>query len=376
MTIRFVSLIDADPDAVRSMLNLAWNVEADDPFVREVFAWRYFARPRGETLVALDGERCVGIIDSLVRPYLHNGRIMAVRETCDWFCLPQYRPLAIGAALMRRLMARPEPIVSVGGTDATQTLLSRLKWQRLSDVAEYILPVTTRILAAKALHWMRLGDGNTARWIPANLRFRPVHDVRPPSPAALAAPLPGVDDDASVQCGSSYALAELLGEEDRAWLAAAPAGVGELVGLMFAIGDRPVGISLSRVEPHLFGRAGKILHLQVTESPQPTADWAVGETARNLINRGAELISCRTSCPRIGHALHRAGFWRVRTRPVYWWPAETAPPAGPIHLTYLRADDALSIRDLAKSHARLTCITKPAAAGDARHCYQPGRRRA
>ena len=62
-----------------------------------------------------------------------------VRETCDWFCLPEYRAFGVGLHLMRRMMAKPEPILVIGGTTYTRDLLPRLKWTRLPDVGNYLL---------------------------------------------------------------------------------------------------------------------------------------------------------------------------------------------------------------------------------------------
>lgn len=344
MAIRIIPFAEADPDAVRGLIAQTWEVDPDEAFVREVFAWRYFARPRGDTLVALDGSTCIGVIDSLLRPYRLDGRSIFVRETCDWFTLPHYRPLGIGTALMRRFMGCPEPILSIGGREATLALLKRLNWQPIGQVGEYILPVTLRMLAAKALARLRLGEA-IVQMIPARLRLR-VQVLDPPQLLHVA---PLIDANNAPQPSGAYALAQLLEEADRAWLAAAPGHVGELVGLKFAVDGHPAAISISRVEPYIFGRIGRILHVQIAGPRAAVSDWVVTATTRSLLMRGAELITCRTSCPTIGQALSQAGFWRARAQPVFWWPGADLPPAGPIHVTYLRADDALSIGSLAKA---------------------------
>lgn len=349
MAIRFATLTDANLPAARELVMSAWDLDSDDSFAGELFEWRYRVRPAGETELAFDGDRCIGIIDSLARPYLRDGHVTTVRETCDWFCLPRYRPLGIGAALMRRLMARPVPIVSIGGSKRTLALLLRLKWQRLADVREYVLPLTARMLAAWGLRGLKFGT-RTAQRIPSAMPFRSLRDALRPGPGAHVEPL-AERGGVAYPLPGGYALAELLDDDDRDWLAAAPERIGELIGLQFTIDGAPVGISLGRVEPYAFGTAGKILHLQVADLPQKTIDWIVAETARRLVDRRVEMLFCRASCPRIGRALRDAGFFGVQARAAYWWPAGGTPPAGATHLTYLRADDAVPFNELCRLHA-------------------------
>lgn len=348
MAIRFMSLTDANTPAVRELVMSIWDQDPEAPSARALFAWRYRARPRGETQLAFDGDRCVGIVDSLVRPYLYEGRVIPVRETCDWFCLPAYRPLGLGAVLMRRLMARPEPILSIGGSKSTLALLPRLKWRRVGDVNEYVLPRTARVLTAWGLRGLGLRTAS-ARWVPSRLPFRNLKAVRSPGPAArvelLADP-----NDASPPPPAGYVLAEILDEKDRAWLTSAPAGLRDLIALRFSIDSVPVGISLSRMEPYAGRRAGKILHLQTAACPPAVLEWILGETARHLVECGAEMLLCRASCPMIGHALRNLGFLCLQDATVYWWSHGSAPLNGPMHLTYLRADDALPFEDLAQPH--------------------------
>lgn len=344
MAIRFTKLTDATAPAARELVMSVWDQDADDSFAGKLFEWRYRARPAGETELAFDDDRCIGIIDSLARPYLHDGHVTTVRETCDWFCLPRYRPLGIGAALMRRLMARPEPIVSIGGSKRTLALLLRLKWQRLADVREYVLPLTARMLAVWGLRGLKFGTGTVER-VPSAIPFRSLHDALRPGPGARVEPLAD-RGGAAYPLPGGHALAELLDDDDRDWLSAAPGRIGELIGLQFTIDGAPVGISLGRVEPYAFGTAGKILHLQVADLPQKTIGWIVAETARRLVDRRVEMLFCRASCPRIGRALRDAGFFSVQARAAYWWPAGGASLAGTTHLTYLRADDAVPFDEL------------------------------
>lgn len=340
MAIRFAPLTRENDSAALHLLMQWWRQDWSEDFALSFFEWRYWARPHGDAVIAFDGGNCVAIVDSFIRPYLFGRRSIMVRETCDWFCLPKYRPYGIGVKLMRQLMAKPEPMISVGGSDATISLLPRLQWQRLPDVGNYVLPVSARMATGSVLQRLGLGSGRAARALPSFWRLR--------SPRVAAAPAKtaqvGVwtrDQGVPSPPSDSYALAALLGDADAQWLASAPAELGELVGLRFTIDGVAVGLSLSRIERFGMGRRAKLLHVQATEPTPQGLAWMIGETARHLVARGAEMILCRASCPRIARALCRAGFLSWRPSPTYWWSNSKEVPGEPLHLTFNRADDGL-----------------------------------
>jgi len=149
LSISFVALSESDAASARELLTRHvwrhdyWSEDLADSY----FAWRYTSRPNGETLLAFDRGRCIGILDSFLRPYWIGGHRQLVRETCDWFCLPEYRPLGVGLHLVRRIMSKPEPIIVIGGTEYTRQLLPRLKWTSLPGVDNFVLPVSAKTVA-------------------------------------------------------------------------------------------------------------------------------------------------------------------------------------------------------------------------------------
>ncbi len=302
--------------------------------------WRYLSRPSGETLLALESGRCVAILDSFRRSYWLSGQPITVRETCDWFCLPQYRPFGLGLKLMRQMMAKPEPIIVIGGTAATQLLLPRLKWARLTDVPNYLLPVSGRALAGLGLRRLLSGSEVLARLLPPGLKIRRPRRLQPAASSAqvyvsssgTVAPPPPPD---------TYVLASLIDKDSLRWLALAPKEIGDLITLNFVIDGVLVGMSVSRLEKRALGVTAKLLHLQSALYSPETIDWIVSETAQYLADSGAGLIICRLSCPTIGAALRRVGFLIVRFRPAYWWSAGGIAPFGTMHLTNMRGDDAI-----------------------------------
>lgn len=231
----------------RALLLQWWQRNWTDDFAQRFFVWRYLSRPSGETLLALDKGKCVAILDSYLRRYLLSGRLITIRETCDWFCLPEYRPLGVGIRLMRQMMARPEPIVVIGGTEATQSLLPRLKFQRLPEVSNYLLPVSCRTVAAYGLRRFREGSEIIARLIPAPLRLR--RPRRLPSPTPFSQMSESLNQDIPPQPSpDTYALATMIDADTLRWLALAPAEIGDLITLSFRTENSLVGMSTTRLE--------------------------------------------------------------------------------------------------------------------------------
>jgi hypothetical protein len=122
------------------------------------------------------------------------------------------------------------------------------------------------------------------------------------------------------------------------WLARAPAVLGQFLLLNFFCDGERVGMSISRLaELSSCGCVSQIVHLHAARFE--AIDWMVSATVHYLVERGAGVVLCRTSCPFTARALSALGFWQ-RKVPAFWWPPDNLPPSGLLLLTALRADDA------------------------------------
>jgi hypothetical protein len=337
MSITLIPLSEADHASVRRLLAEIWARDWSEE-LEDYLVWRFGRRGSGETLVASAGGRCVGILDSFIRPYLIAGRRELVRETCDWFCLPEYRAVGVGLHLMRRMMSKPEPILVIGGTQATLDLLPRLKWARLVNVERFVLPVSAKTAAGLVGHRLGRYGAALAHMVP-NLRL--VRRIRrTPPPAAKAEVRRGALGAGEGLAGNNpYDFAPWLDGLMLDWLAIAPKVVGEFVVLSFFNDGKPVGITVSRLQKLAIGGKAQIVHVQAARLD--LIDWIVDATVHDLIGRGAGLVSCDTSCPATGRALRALGFIRWQSIAVHWWHANRLPPSGTFNLTSLTADNAL-----------------------------------
>jgi len=327
-----------------ALLPTVWDFERDPGFVQQVFQWRYLNRAPGNlTLVAVDGDRCVGVIDSYSRPYLLDGRLVQLRETADWFCLPQYRPLGLGLKLLRMMMRLPEPLINIGGSKATRSILPRLGWKQVSAVPQMVLPASLRGLAGNLLRRPQHPEHTKyARAIPRFLPLRRPRRVAPPAADAQVEEwLPGRDLDIPVP--QQDGLVQVVDRANLEWMCSAPPSLYRAIVLLFRVGDEPVGLSLSQLEPSASGPDGRIVHVQTSSSSQAVAEWVVSETARRLAASGAGFIRCRASTPSMHAALRRVGFIAVGSEPVFWWAQGRTPPENGIAVSYLRGDDAVPL---------------------------------
>jgi hypothetical protein len=339
MPLRFTHLTSQNAASARALLTEWWPNNWSEDFARRFFNWRYLSRPSAETLLAADGDQCVAILDSYLRPYVLGGKITTVRETCDWYCQPKYRPLGIGVKLIRQMMAKPQPILVVGGTQATHSLLPRLKWQRLPDVPIYVLPLSLKTAVAFGLRKRAPKAGEVlASLIPSKVRAFRVRELPSPSDSAYVtassdSEVPGLREP------RPYALALLLDRENLDWLLGAPKEVGDLLVLKFFIRGRLVAISLTRLQQRREGLTAKMLHIQSEDRSPAMMSWIASATALQLTRRKVRLIMCLSSDPIIGDALRAAGFMAAGQRAAFWWWAEKKPPTGLMHLTKMVGDD-------------------------------------
>jgi len=340
LSITFTSLSEANSAHVREFLVMSWKRDWSDELAESYFAWRYVARGASETLVACNQGRCVGILDSFIRPYWIAGRQEFVRETCDWFCMPEYRSAGVGLHLMRRMMAKPQPILVIGGSADTRNLLPRLKWAKLSDLSSFILVVSARALAGLVARNRPRGVTRVAHLIPDLPLIRRLPDVAAPSTNSRVR-VRGHGEAGETPKIAPYVLAPLLDTKVVDWLARAPAVLGQFLVLDFLCGDELVGISISRLEKlPSFGWVAHLIHVHAARFE--LIDWMVGATTRHLVERGAGVVRCRASCPTTARALSALGFWQVKRVPAYWWPPNKLAHAGLHHLTALRGDDAFA----------------------------------
>jgi hypothetical protein len=341
LSISFLPLSEVDQVRVRELLvKMIWKRHWDEQLSQSYFSWRYGARGVGQTLVACDGGSPVGIIDSFIRPYWISGRRQLVRETCDWFCLPEYRRLGVGLHLMRRMMRNPEPIIVIGGTDDTQNLLPRLQWKRLPDLGNFILGISARTIVGLIAHrrWRR--GIKVACVIPDVPLVRRVPHLAP-SCTKSEVRVRALDDSDEAPKLAPYAIAPALDAELLNWLAVAPALLGQFLLLNFFCGGELVGISVNRLEKFSFGCISQIVHFHATSFD--ILDWMASATVHNLIERGVGVILCHTSCPTTASALSKLGFWRRKQIPAFCWPGDKLPQHEILHLSSLRADDALQV---------------------------------
>jgi hypothetical protein len=351
MALRLVQLDDTNRTSFEALLAQAWEQNWEPDLARAILRWRYYDRPSagGAWLACHDGE-CVAILDSFVRPYLLDGHRILVREGCDWYCVPKYRPLGLGIRLMQKMMAGPEPMISIGGSETTQAVLPHLGWTRLPDVEKYVLPLTARGLAGAVLRNRWPDREPYAKAIPGFVRLR-----RPPRAPAPPGGVRRVVEwrpgrAPSVPVPERQGLVQLLEEPDQTWMAQMPAGLAETCGLAFLLDDAPVGFSWSQIEPTVAGLEGCIVHLQVANLDQPVVDWVVAETARRLAARGVGIIRCNTSNADKAAALRRSGFVGRGAVASYWWTKARAEPPAMSDVGYLRADDAMPLAALRGRH--------------------------
>jgi hypothetical protein len=357
MGFRLTQLNETNRPAFEALLVQAWAQNWGPDLARALIRWRYYDRPSGGgTWLAWNDGQCVAMLDSFVRPYLLDGRRIVVREGSDWYCQPKYRPLGLGVRLMREMMACPEPMIAIGGSAATVAMLPRLRWARLPDVQKYVLPIKARGLAGTLLRNRWPAGEGYARAIPGFIPVR--RPRRRPAPplgvARIAEWRPGTPP--ILPLPQRQGLVQLLDQVDQDWIARMPPGVAQLLGLAFFLDERPVGFSLSQIEPAVTGFDGCIVHLQAADQrlaarqEQAVMDWVVAETASRLAARGVGIIRCTASSPEKGAALRNTGFVAAGLLPSYWWPKAGMPTPTGIDAGYLRADDAIPLPALRGRH--------------------------
>jgi hypothetical protein len=344
MSIEFTKVETSTRQAFYETLLMFWDRRWESEFQQQFLAWRYASRSDGETLVAMSGSKCIGLIDTFIRPYRIGGQQVLVREPCDWYCLPGNR--GVGMRLMKFLIAQGEPLLGVGLPKAAVAIAPRLNWSHLLDVHDFILPVTARRVAGAILRKAKLGDGSVSKYLPRGIYLRPnstwtkhrekegeVEDLAPED--WPEGEWPGAGD------GSAYAVAPILTTSYVRWLASGPSSLGKVFCLAFRIKGALVGLTICRIEASKVGRKARLIHLQSFELNVERLRWMIAENVRRAIQLDAESVHCRSSCPTTKAALASLRFRLTGNEAVMVGFNHLPIPTGPVNVTYVRGDDAM-----------------------------------
>ncbi len=330
--------------AVRQLLMLYWERQWPDGVADDFLRWRLFDRPDWAAVAAFDGDRCVAFIDSFVRPYTVDGRRVRVRETGEWFCLPDYRPLA-SLKVLQALMKKPEPIVATTNSEVTKAVLPKLKWQVVCEQQQCVFAAGVGV-AVKGLTKRLKMQLSTLPDITGTLlpfRFRKPRRLAPPSEPASVRAIASADDLPDLPPPEdSFALYALADRTTARWFSAAPDGEGRFIWLAFELNGETVGLSLSRIFREGPYKAARLLHVQSARHDPETYGWIASETSCHLAASGVHWIEARSTSEMIVSALETTGYMKGAAFPVYWWPGDDRVELdGSILLNGMRGEEAL-----------------------------------
>ncbi len=329
--------------AIRKLLLRYWERNWTNDVADRFLQWRVLERPEWDAVAAFDGDDCVALIDSFIRPYFLAGQPVRVRETCDWICLPNYRPF-VGLRVLQSMMKRPEPIITTTSSEANNTLLTGLKWRTVGDLQQCVFPIGAGAIVKSAAQRLNRELGAvptfTGRLLP--FRFRKPSRISSPEQAASFSEIQTTEAwPDTAPPNDAFALCALADERDVEWLRQAPDGEGEFLWLLFRIGDEPVGLSLSRLYQEGPYRGAKLLHLQSKRHDRETYAWLASATSHQLAERGAHWIDARFSSDIVLSALDDVGFMRMSSWPVYWWSNDRSDLDGDILASGMRGVEGL-----------------------------------
>lgn len=343
--IQLKQLDDPCRPAFEELLRETWQQNTwCQKLAKKIVQWRYYDRPPGGvTWLAMDHDACVGMLDSMLRPYLLDGRRILVRETADWYCIPQQRGI-LGLRLLWCLKSYPEPVFVMGGSETNRRILSQMRdWTNLPATSSYILPVKLRGLFANLIRqrwWQREA---LARAVP-NIPLKGPKRIRPPAGRRPTVKMLTVNDDLTMlPLTTSTGLIQLFEPQHWKWLVKMPPELARPIGVEFFLDDVLVGFSLSQIEPAAVSLDARIVHFQVTDPA--FAGWVISETAQILASYRVGFIRSCVSTPNKIKAMEAVGFIKANDFPCYWRPGSTPTPTC-TDIGFLRGDDPIPIHIL------------------------------
>lgn len=321
MALDFTELTSENLHSVEGILLPYIEREWSRPFIDEFLQWRFLGTKSMETALALDGDRCVAMVNSCTKPHWVEGKTTDIRETDLWLSLPESRPFA-SIRVMQMMMKKGQPVCTVTEQDYVRSILERLKWQKLTAARQMLLPLRGRAAVKAIAKKLNKTVVNVPSGLTWPFSFRIGWPKPPPAPASgatvkqieSAADIPEVLPPAS-----AYSVMPLANREHFDWYAAAPDAMGEFLWLVFAIDGEPIAITISRIYPEGGCVGGKLIHVQSTRTDVSSYAWILSETSAQIAAHGADWIDARFSCANVCDALAKVGYVYGGPDTPFWW---------------------------------------------------------
>lgn len=339
-------IVDFEPSvlpALREFAQSTWRRPRSEAYYR----WRYADCPLNWGVMAMREGRCHATLFGFRRPYRLGERRVEVREVFDWYTRPELRNSGLGVRLMRHLMRQEDgdPLMLVGGSEDTRTLLPKLGFDVVGPVHRYVLPLGVE-RAAEQLARRRvprplgraLFGAARAAW------FAPRRRARPAGGRVIAVSMPGEEIDALYAGTGAYASLPLWPIEHARWLSGL-AALGQFLTLYFVVGEALVGWALVRIAPLAGGCDAEII-----ECFTPTADpgrytWMVSEIALRVAGFGAGVLALSTRCEALARAARRNRFVAGPSVPLQLWSRGVAAFDSPCLIGANTGDTAILLGD-------------------------------
>jgi hypothetical protein len=248
---------------------------------------------------------------------------------------------------MQAFMKEPLPLMLLGGTEETRSLLPRLGWQRVATASRWVLALgAERTLSA-------LRDRVRVPGIAVPLARLAAHAaVRRPGlrPRPRAVPAGGrVVAVASIgeEMLSLHRSVSLPGtwpvwtDALLRWLGAGFPGAGAFVPLYFSIGERLVGFTLTRIYRNDGGCDAEILEVFALEPSVELYTWMISESAVRAAGFGPSIVATSTTSPEVEAALKRNHFLQSSSAPVHVRVPDGAALPEPLRIGSNTGDAAL-----------------------------------
>lgn len=327
MAIEIVRLTPELMPALRRFAERVWQRPRSEAYYR----WRYGASAAFHPvwLALRDGE-CLAMEVAIRRPWRVGDQVQDILEVFDWYCLPELRNSGLGVRVMHALMKEPEPLLLVGGSEDTQGLLPRLKWQVLDRTHRLTLPLAAGRLSEALVRRRRVPPAVAGAVARAALA-RPGHRPRPrrvPRGGRVVA-VASVGDEVLdlYRRPGHYGTVPMWTPTLLDWLTHGFPSVGHFVPLCFERGGALVGFGLLRVYVAAQGCDAEIVECFAPEPDVDLYTWMVSEIATRAAAFGPGALGTQSTCPLLREALTRNHFVKTGENPVQlWWPGRVGLP--------------------------------------------------
>lgn len=302
-------------------------------------SWLFRDSPNTKVLVAHNSGVWAGALGVFIRPYLVAGNFVECGETYAWAVLPERKGKGLGIKLMKEMASYGRPLVALGGSADTLSIMPRMGFNVIGAAPALNLPLSPRLFNSKS----RGQKSHNIKMILAKIGISLISPILRPrlsfNKDIQSIPITKLGKDV-LDMPLKAGFQATYDVQYFDWLTTGNPELGNYVPFRFLREGRLVGWAFTRISEETPGQiVGRILEIKFSPDTKPHEHRAmVKAISLAFIGFGAIVLRAFSTCPDTIAALRYNKYMSKNSLPAMVHPGNVKLASEVVRMSALRAD--------------------------------------